>query len=206
MAGTGVVTRIVIPIAVGVILLVLLIYFVRVVMRRTPVRGVGMPPMEPVAELPPPARARLERALAKGAIGVNLAQLEAAAPEHAFEPKSGTGAEGDVDLENGDADGEDGNTCTICLEEMAPGARVRTLRCRHTFCLNCVDAWVMRANRCPVCQLPPVQDSILDPDNTATQEQNTSRAGRVRRQRGEDGRFTLARGPLDTLPASASPK
>ena len=43
-------------------------------------------------------------------------------------------------------------SCSICMSERAAGARVRVLRCTHEFHAACVDVWLARRHKCPLCQ------------------------------------------------------
>ena len=44
--------------------------------------------------------------------------------------------------------------CSICLDEFAPGDRLRRLPCNHTFHGNCVARWLIeRSAVCPLCKL-----------------------------------------------------
>mmetsp|Transcript_76422 Transcript_76422/g.181785 ORF Transcript_76422/g.181785 Transcript_76422/m.181785 type:complete len:503 (+) Transcript_76422:120-1628(+) len=42
--------------------------------------------------------------------------------------------------------------CSVCLEDYEPGEAVRDLPCRHRFHEACVDRWLLRSRRCPVCR------------------------------------------------------
>merc|ERR1719203_263774 len=44
--------------------------------------------------------------------------------------------------------------CSICLEDMTPGCKVRTLPCMHFFHRKCIDKWLRQPQppRCPVDQ------------------------------------------------------
>jgi hypothetical protein len=43
--------------------------------------------------------------------------------------------------------------CSICLEDIAEGARVRCLNtCQHIFHSNCIDKWFLEKNCCPTCR------------------------------------------------------
>merc|ERR1719189_963053 len=44
--------------------------------------------------------------------------------------------------------------CSICLEDMGPGSKIRTLPCLHLFHRRCIDKWLKQPGqlRCPVCQ------------------------------------------------------
>ncbi|GAX11816.1 hypothetical protein FisN_7Lh204 [Fistulifera solaris] len=40
--------------------------------------------------------------------------------------------------------------CTICWS--TPTTRASISDCRHTFCLDCIEQWSSRENRCPLCK------------------------------------------------------
>lgn len=63
--------------------------------------------------------------------------------------------------------------CSICLEDMTPGSKVRTLPCLHFFHRKCIDKWLKQAGppRCPVDQLS------LEPSAEGTAE-GTAEGGR----------------------------
>ncbi|AOM63376.1 putative E3 ubiquitin-protein [Heterosigma akashiwo virus 01] len=43
--------------------------------------------------------------------------------------------------------------CYICLDKLLRGSCVRKLRCKHMFCINCIDKWLSKYNNtCPVCK------------------------------------------------------
>lgn len=47
--------------------------------------------------------------------------------------------------------------CSICLEEVAPGDRLRRLpRCGHAFHCACIDLWLVRRADCPLCKQPVI--------------------------------------------------
>ncbi|CAN6253418.1 unnamed protein product [Urochloa humidicola] len=46
----------------------------------------------------------------------------------------------------------------VCLEAFRAGARCRVLpRCGHGFHAECVDSWLLKSRRCPVCRAEAVQ-------------------------------------------------
>mmetsp|Transcript_5920 Transcript_5920/g.10642 ORF Transcript_5920/g.10642 Transcript_5920/m.10642 type:complete len:260 (+) Transcript_5920:562-1341(+) len=52
--------------------------------------------------------------------------------------------------------------CSICFEDMEEGQRVRVLRrCSHEFHDECICRWLVRVNRCPLCQ------RIVCPENAS---------------------------------------
>ncbi|CAN6246240.1 unnamed protein product [Urochloa humidicola] len=48
--------------------------------------------------------------------------------------------------------------CAVCLEAFRAGARCRVLpRCGHGFHSDCVDSWLRKSRRCPVCRAETVE-------------------------------------------------
>lgn len=45
----------------------------------------------------------------------------------------------------------DAKDCSICMTPFAAGDRVRVLRCKHEFHAACVDVWLVRRHKCPLC-------------------------------------------------------
>lgn len=123
-----------------------------------------------VEDLPPPALARLQRELAKANAegGLTKKEIDQAAPVSTYSAR-----------------GEEHN-CAICLDDIEAGSKIRTLPCGHIFDANCVENWVVRANRCPVCNAP-----LVDKKTEPVKEAYTAPLRRARRHRGSDGRFTL---------------
>lgn len=66
--------------------------------------------------------------------GVGRAQLESMCPLTKQD-----GCEGEMDM------------CVICLEQFEIGVDKRQLPCRHEFHARCIEVWLCKANRCPVC-------------------------------------------------------
>jgi hypothetical protein len=46
----------------------------------------------------------------------------------------------------------DAAECTICLDDVAPGAMVLQLQCKHVFHGACILPWLAQTNRCPTCR------------------------------------------------------
>ncbi len=47
------------------------------------------------------------------------------------------------------------NCCHICLEDFKPGDHVSSSKsksCRHMFHKDCINAWLITHNDCPVCR------------------------------------------------------
>jgi hypothetical protein len=43
-------------------------------------------------------------------------------------------------------------SCSICMDDIAPGQAVRALRCAHSFHAACVNPWLRSNRTCPVCR------------------------------------------------------
>lgn len=56
-----------------------------------------------------------------------------------------------------DAGRECDECCAICLDGMTGDERVRQLPCEHVMHDTCIMQWLVRANRCPVCNRAPVE-------------------------------------------------
>ncbi|OEL35765.1 hypothetical protein BAE44_0003214 [Dichanthelium oligosanthes] len=51
-----------------------------------------------------------------------------------------------------------GGECTVCLEAFRAGARCRVLpRCGDGFHAECIDPWLRKSRRCPVCRAEAVE-------------------------------------------------
>lgn len=58
------------------------------------------------------------------------------------------------------ADGDGGDSCSICLEPMLRGESVLPLGCAHIFHAECLLSWLGRSATCPLCKaavLPPAE-------------------------------------------------
>eukprot|EP00747_Dinoflagellata_sp_TGD_P026885 gnl/TRDRNA2_/TRDRNA2_132249_c0_seq1.p1 gnl/TRDRNA2_/TRDRNA2_132249_c0~~gnl/TRDRNA2_/TRDRNA2_132249_c0_seq1.p1 ORF type:complete len:295 (+),score=41.33 gnl/TRDRNA2_/TRDRNA2_132249_c0_seq1:75-959(+) len=47
--------------------------------------------------------------------------------------------------------GDDGMSCAVCLDDFAEGESLRQLPCKHYFHCRCIDEWLTRSKRCPLC-------------------------------------------------------
>ena len=47
-----------------------------------------------------------------------------------------------------------GDQCSICMEEVDVGKRMRRLTCdcQHYFCQQCIEGWFAEHNTCPLCR------------------------------------------------------
>eukprot|EP00933_Yihiella_yeosuensis_P060612 TRINITY_DN63360_c0_g1_i1.p1 TRINITY_DN63360_c0_g1~~TRINITY_DN63360_c0_g1_i1.p1 ORF type:complete len:490 (-),score=87.63 TRINITY_DN63360_c0_g1_i1:408-1877(-) len=57
-----------------------------------------------------------------------------------------------------DDDDDEQASCSICLCEFTDGVIVRRLPCGHHFHRRCVDKWLQRNKRCPLCMHPVDQE------------------------------------------------
>lgn len=46
----------------------------------------------------------------------------------------------------------DDSLCSICLGEFNEGDSLRVLSCRHRFHVSCIDVWLLRNSKCPLCK------------------------------------------------------
>ena len=54
------------------------------------------------------------------------------------------------------ADGStDADSCLICMENFVSGKIFKKLQCGHEYDSNCIDTWLLKEKRCPVCSQPP---------------------------------------------------
>jgi hypothetical protein len=47
--------------------------------------------------------------------------------------------------------------CVICMSDFEEGEELRTLPCFHFFHSSCVDEWLKRNSKCPVCRVDAVR-------------------------------------------------
>eukprot|EP00173_Palmaria_palmata_P000316 Plantae.Rhodophyta-Palmaria_palmata.ctg11424.p1 GENE.Plantae.Rhodophyta-Palmaria_palmata.ctg11424~~Plantae.Rhodophyta-Palmaria_palmata.ctg11424.p1 ORF type:complete len:153 (-),score=23.85 Plantae.Rhodophyta-Palmaria_palmata.ctg11424:51-443(-) len=79
---------------------------------------------------------------------------------------------------------------------MGEGDKTRRLRCGHEFHADCIQAWVTKANRCPVCSVEPLDAAYIARRRNA---RSSTRRGidaaisreRRRRTRGPGGGYEL---------------
>ena len=45
--------------------------------------------------------------------------------------------------------------CLICMESFTSGGKVKVLKCGHEYDASCIDTWLAKEKRCPVCSKPP---------------------------------------------------
>ena len=55
--------------------------------------------------------------------------------------------------------------CSICIEDVKGGDRIRTIDCGHSFHMACLDPWLLRHSECPNCKrsLRRTDDQIEEP-------------------------------------------
>ena len=46
--------------------------------------------------------------------------------------------------------------CQICMEAFEGGKQFKKLRCGHEYDAKCIDTWLKKEKRCPICSLPPL--------------------------------------------------
>jgi len=68
---------------------------------------------------------------------------------------------------------EELRSCCVCLEDVAPGSKVRTLPCLHTFHSDCAEEWLHKKKVCPLCQF------TIDGTSAEGPEAGTAVAGGV---------------------------
>ncbi|KAK6922597.1 Zinc finger, RING-type [Dillenia turbinata] len=55
--------------------------------------------------------------------------------------------------------------CAICLAEFVCGEILRVVpRCKHVYHKECVDAWLMKCPRCPICRDLVIDDRHVEPN------------------------------------------
>jgi len=47
--------------------------------------------------------------------------------------------------------------CPVCLDQVLVGAEVRTLPCGHVYHRKCIDKWLIRKRKCPLCKYDILQ-------------------------------------------------
>lgn len=168
----------------------------------------------------PPAIIRIQRHL-QSATGLSIVELDAVAPETEFPEKIDAADPGDSGGTRDDSDGDENESggavisqrmdssqdvvCPVCLEDMRSNLQVRKLPCGHFFHSACIQEWTSKANRCPVCTLPVVDQQQLEKSRLAMLNGETpepllsgpdlpATRQRRRRTRGENGTFQLRDG------------
>jgi len=58
--------------------------------------------------------------------------------------------------------------CSICLEDIGEGEKIRTFSCRHFFHSKCVSEWLTKyVDECPMCRKPVLQTAEAKEDGAA---------------------------------------
>ena len=47
--------------------------------------------------------------------------------------------------------------CSVCLELISPGQQMRRLPCSHSYHRECIDTWLLKRRKCPLCKLDILQ-------------------------------------------------
>ncbi|XP_027362869.1 RING-H2 finger protein ATL52-like [Abrus precatorius] len=56
-------------------------------------------------------------------------------------------------VDNVSGDGDEGDTCAVCLGDFEEGEELRTMpECLHYFHVPCIDIWLSSHSSCPVCR------------------------------------------------------
>ena len=42
--------------------------------------------------------------------------------------------------------------CVICYSEFENGEKIRSLACWHRFHVECIDKWLEKSSKCPICK------------------------------------------------------
>lgn len=50
-------------------------------------------------------------------------------------------------------DGDEVESCSVCLEELPMGVVVSTLLCSHIFYGDCILKWLKKSHSCPICRI-----------------------------------------------------
>ena len=48
------------------------------------------------------------------------------------------------------------SSCLICMEDFSNGELVKILPCGHEYKAKCIDEWLKKEKRCPICSQPPM--------------------------------------------------
>lgn len=96
-------------------------------------------------------------------------------PSHKYEKKK-----------NGVQNGEEDETCAVCLGDFEEGEELRTMpSCMHSFHVPCIDMWLLSHSNCPVCRadttpspvmqlrLPEVGSDVVNADHSIDMGQIT---------------------------------
>jgi len=106
------------------------------------------------------------------------------------------------------ASDDSSHKCCICLENFKEGEKVRVLPCFHRYHKDCIDEWLGRSDRCPLCKTAiwahePHSDAAASESVSSwisRQSSPRSFAGDVEESLPEEA----APGPVDPLASSAA--
>eukprot|EP00177_Eucheuma_denticulatum_P007192 GFKZ01013085.1.p1 GENE.GFKZ01013085.1~~GFKZ01013085.1.p1 ORF type:complete len:259 (+),score=28.98 GFKZ01013085.1:474-1250(+) len=199
--GTTLVVVIILAIVLSIALAIFVFVFVRVFYHRRHLRPeyVSDPlqqfHLHPILNEAPQPPALVRRQRLANLPGLTLTELSQVAPVSSFTPPPA-----------------DPPTCPICLDDILPQSKVRTLPCNHTFHAQCIEEWASKANRCPVCNTPIIPDeqlhktrlSAIEQPDPASVPSTTIIRQRRRRTRNDNGVFQLSTTPPPT-PLQPSP-
>jgi hypothetical protein len=83
--------------------------------------------------------------------------------------------------------------CTICLDEFAPGVRVRKLPCDHIFHSTCIARWLIeRSAVCPLCKLDLYIDPEEEDENESSSDEGTVSQQQLLLQHGQQSQGSLS--------------
>ena len=58
--------------------------------------------------------------------------------------------------------GTEEECCRVCLSEIEEGDKVRNLKCKHTFHMDCLDTWLQQYRAtCPLCRNKVLPDEVV---------------------------------------------
>lgn len=137
-----------------------------------------------------PSVVRMQRLLQNS--GLSIDELNSVAPTTPYVTKGTSPLRALQDADNDD-------TCAVCLDQMDADAKTRRMPCQHVFHAKCIEDWVTKVNRCPVCNTCIIDEETLQKNRTALLEGRDPTAAaaaaptrqRRRRTRGQNGAFEL---------------
>jgi len=78
---------------------------------------------------------------------------------------------------------KDEPACVICLSDFEIGQKVSALPCCHTFHTKCIDDWIKRKQKCPVCKFEITLKNILGEDFIREQLKKIKEREELKRQK-----------------------
>ena len=85
----------------------------------------------------------------------------------------------DTELGNDDAEESTRPQCAICLLELEDGERIGDIPCGHLLHKECLKDWLVRKNKCPLCQQAGVARLVVHGDNNNQQTPQHSHRRRI---------------------------